>query len=336
MKTKLNIGLTAMLLSLLFVSNSCNLSPRDDRIDLRLDWFLNMSFAGEVLASKEISNNHGVEFNIHPTTENIDPIKMVISGRNNFGVVSADKFLTAIDQGADIVAIAVKNPISPVVFLSKKELNIQTPHDFINKRIGVLPGGSTEFIYRTLLRKHDISALDLIEINIPFDLATFITGRYDVRPAFVYDEPIILQKEGIDVNILNPQDFGVSFIGGIYFTTRRLIDRNPELVQSFVSIMAKSWNVALEDPDYAINVLSEFDRNISFERELLSFKKAMPYFKTEKNQVLLFERENWEVMIRDLFELGILANILDFDEIVDESFINNHLETNRLTKVSGY
>lgn len=324
MKSNIYMSYVFLLILLFGSLKSCNTSPREDRIDLRLDWFLNMSFAGEIVALKDVSKDYQLEFNIYPAMENIDPIKMVLSGQNNFGVVSADKFLTAVEQGAEIAAIGVKNPISPVVFVSKKERGILTPYDFINKRVGVLPGGSTEFIYRTLLHKHSISITDLTEINIPFDLATFITGRYDIRPAFIYDEPVTLENEGIAINILNPADFGVSYIGGVYFTTKRLINNNPQLVQTFVDIMAESWTIALNDPYYAIKLLLEKETSTSFDRELMSLKKGIDYFRTEKGDVLVFNRKNWELMIDNLHTIGILNNIIEYDVIVDDTFINNY------------
>jgi NitT/TauT family transport system substrate-binding protein len=282
-----------------------------------------MSFAGEVVGLRDFAQKRGLNLTLEPGSESTDPIKLVISGSNEFGCVSVDKFLVANEKGADLVAIGVINQLSPTVFVSKKEKNINTPKDWIGKRVGLLPGGSTEYIYRSLLKKEGISPSQFKEITVPFDLSTFIADSYDVRPAFIYDEPIALDSQNIPYTLIEPKDYGVTFVGRVYFAKRDYVKNNPELVQSFINTMADGWASAVQNPEAAINELKEFEPKTDMSRDLKSLIKAKPYFVDTANKVLTFDYPKWDATVAELLDLGILRS-RDYKNSIDDSFISKY------------
>ena len=68
-----------------------------------------------------LRKKHKLEIEIEPGSDNIDPVKMVISGQNTFGDAGADKILAANERGADLVVIGVLNCNSPTCFIAKYE-----------------------------------------------------------------------------------------------------------------------------------------------------------------------------------------------------------------------
>ena len=65
-------------------------------VSLRQEWFPNSNYCGVIFAKEEFASRNGLKINIVPGSDNIDPVKMVISGSNDFGDASADKVLEAI------------------------------------------------------------------------------------------------------------------------------------------------------------------------------------------------------------------------------------------------
>jgi len=314
------------ILIALVAFNSCNYfnKKKNDTETLKAsliqEWFPYSGYAGEVMAVYETAKSNNIEINLKQGADNIDPLKLVISGESDFGVASADRILQANETGADLVVIGVINYKSPTCFLSKSEKNIQTPKDFENKTVGILTGTNTELIYKILKNGSSLNTKSIKEVEIPFDLGTFISGAYDVRPAFIYDETVSLDLQNISYNVLKPEDFGVDFIGTVYFTKRKTIEENPELVKRFVKSIKEGWELTLKEPAKAIKYLKEYDATIDENRELLSLQKGLSYFEGENKQVLYASKERWEHMAADLIKLGFIKTF-DFNKTVNYKFI---------------
>jgi ABC-type nitrate/sulfonate/bicarbonate transport system substrate-binding protein len=307
--------------------NSCKYfdKKRDNETAMKAsliqEWFPYSGYAGEVMAVYETAKENGIILTIKQGSDNIDPLKLVISGESDFGVASADRILQANEMGADLVIIGVLNYKSPTCFLSKKDKNIMTPNDFEGKIVGILTGTNTELIYKILKNNASINVQKVKDVEIPFDLGTFISGSYDIRPAFIYDETVSLDLQNIEYNILKPEDFGVDFIGTVYFTKRSTIEKNSELVRAFVQSMKEGWKLATENPAKAIDYLKQYDSNIDAKRELLSLQKAITYFEGENGQILYASKRRWEHMASDLIKIGFIKNF-DFNRIVNYSFLD--------------
>jgi len=322
MKSRI-LSITLIAFSMLMFS--CKNTTKTDvkSVTVRQEWFPNANYAGELVAAKEFAKEENISIKVEAGSDNIDPIKLVLSGKNDFGVVGADKVLMANEAGANLVVIGVINYNSPTCFLALENKKIQTPKDFEGKTVGVLTGTATEYVYRALLSKAGIDEKKLKEVEAPFDLATFIAGSYDVRPAFIYDEPVSLDMQNLKYSIINPSEYGVSFIGTVYFTTRKMIDEQPETVQSFINAVAKGWEKSIKQPSVAIDYLKEYDSNIDATRELKSLEKGLTFFKGYNNEVLTADIPHWEQMANTLVELGVLKSA-GLKNSIDTTFVSKY------------
>lgn len=284
------------------------------------EWFPNANYAGELVAMYETDSINGLDLEVKAGSDQLDPIKLVLSGESQFGVASADRIIQSNEQGADLVVIGVANYKSPTCYLSRKEKNITNVKDFEGKKIGILTGTNTEVIYRILVKKNNLDKSKLKEVEAPFDLGTFVSGAYDVRPAFVYDEPVSLDQQNISYNILKPEDYGVNFLGTVYFCKRSLIEKNPELVKAFVQSIKQGWTKAFQNPNYAIELLYKFDSNIDKVREKKSLAKALEYFKGENDSLLYASQKTWESMANDLKEMGFVKDF-NYEKTVNYNFL---------------
>jgi len=317
------LSVTIIALSTLMFSCN-NISKTETKtVTVRQEWFPNANYAGELVAAKEFAKSENIEIKIEAGSDNIDPIKLVLSGKNDFGVVGADKVLMANESGANLVVIGVINYNSPTCFLALENKQVKTPKDFEGKTVGVLTGTATEYVYRALLSKSGVDVKKLKEVEAPFDLATFIAGSYDVRPAFIYDEPVSLDKQNLKYTIINPSEYGVSFIGTVYFTTKKMVEENPETVQSFINAVAKGWEKSIKQPAVAIKYLKEYDSNIDENRELKSLEKGISFFTGYNNQVLTADLPHWEQMSNTMVELGLMKSS-DLKNAVDMTYVSNY------------
>ena len=320
--------LIAALATVALFATSCNKGSKKNEtttVTVRQEWFPNANYAGELVAAKEFAKEENIEIKVEAGSDNIDPIKLVLSGKNDFGVVGADKVLLANEAGADLVIVGVVNYNSPTCFLALESKNIRMPKDFEGKTVGVLTGTATEYVYRALLKKAGVDDKKLKEVEAPFDLATFIAGSYDVRPAFAYDEPVSLDIQNLKYTTINPSEYGVSFIGTVYFTTRKMVEEHPETVQSFINAVAKGWEKSIQQPSVAIEYLKEYDASINANRELKSLEKGLPYFTGHNNEVLTADLPHWQQMATTLVELALLKKD-DLKNAINGTFVSNYHE----------
>lgn len=302
---------------------ACNNNKKSENLlkaSLIQEWFPNANYAGELVAMYETDSLFGLDLNVKAGSDQLDPIKLVLSGESQFGVASADRIIQANEKGADLVVIGVANFKSPTCYLSKNDKNINTVKDFEGKKIGILTGTNTELIYKILVKKNNLNQSKLKEVEVPFDLATFIAGEYDIRPAFVYDEPISLERQGISYNILKPEDYGVKFLGTVYFCKKSLIEKDPNFVQAFVQSIKAGWKKTFENPNHAIDLLHKYDKEIDMDRENKSLVKAIEYFKGENDSLLYASKESWEIMANDLKEMNLIKTF-DYSKTVNNSFL---------------
>jgi NitT/TauT family transport system substrate-binding protein len=318
---------TLLVVALLVVGlTQCDRKPQGEGLSttLRLNWIYTGSFAGEVLGQKEFAKKHNLDLKIQPGGQGLDPIKLV--GDDQFGAAAADEILAANDKGADLVIIGVINYDSPAAFVSKAADNIKTPKDFEGKKVGVLPFGSTGLVYKSLLKKNNVDASRITEQTVSPDLKLFLLGNYNVQPIFAYDEPVTLEAQGVDYNLIEPRKFDVKFKGPCYFTRRSTVEKNPGLVQAFVNTMADGWREAIKDPGKAISALKQLSPTIDEARERKVVEKGIPYYSGYQGKPLASDIDSWKEMIDDLKSFGIIKGDVDLNKVLNFTFINKYYE----------
>jgi len=273
-------------------------------------------------AASELAKS-GLRFVILPSPDGkIDPLVEVAAGRAQFGVVGADRLLEANAAGGRFVAVGVVNHVSPTVFLTRDSSRIQGPRDFVGRRVGILVGTTTVSIFELMLRRQKVDPSSVRAVEVPFDLALFLQGGYDVRPAFAYDEPVALDLAGVRYSTIRPEQFGVNFLGTVYFTTDSLIKARPDLVKQVVWALATGWERAIANPEEAIRALKQQFPEVDDQRELAGLRKGVDYFHGDSARVLSARGSTWRGTYDGLLELGKIKPTDDvLARSVDSSFV---------------
>ena len=284
-------------------------TARVERATLQQEWFAYAGFAGEASAVARTDSAQALEIILREGNESIDPVEEVRRGRADFGVVAADRLLAANAAKNDLVAIGVINHRTPTVFLVREDSPIQGPQDFVGQRVGILRGTNTEYVYRLMLRRQNISPGTIREIVVPFEVDDFIRGRYDVRPAFVYDEPVTMEMRRFRYKTIDPANYGVQFLGTVYFTRRSTAEGRRPYVQRFVNAIGAGWEYALTHPDSSIADLRRMYPRLDPTREVASLREGRTYFAGENGLVLTSSDSTWRATASALVELGLVRSV---------------------------
>lgn len=287
-------------------------SHADDSVTLRLKWFNQAQFAGYYVAKeKGYYKAAGLDVSIQPGGPDFPAIQMVAGGNEQFGVAGADQILVARGKGVPVVALAVLYRKSPFVLFSLKRSGIETPAAFRGRIIGVKVGGNEELIYRAVLKKAGVSASDLTEIPVKFDMTPLLDGKVDIWPGYVINEVLTAKEKGFDVSVIAPADYGISLYADALFTTERMLKEKPAVVRAFVAATLKGWNEAVADPAAAAGLTVKQSAQLAFDHELAMVKASIPLLKPDDRPIGSMDEAGWAGLHDFLLSAGFLKAPLD-------------------------
>lgn len=310
-----------LLLSMLF-AQACDRPSKDQtskqyvKISTRLKWLPGATYIGTIVASEAgLWKEQGLDVNYFPGGFEADPIKLVASGSNDFGITGAEQLLQARSKGIPVVAIFMELRYSPAGWMALKSTNIKNPYDFVGRKVGAQYGTNIEPTLDALLAKLHIPHEKLIRIPVKYNVAPLFAGQVDVLPVYLNGQPVQARMEGKEVVTINPADYGIRLYGNVYFTSEKMIRERSDVVQRFVNGLTAGWKLAVEDPEKAVDLLIAAEPKLQRDLEIAILKATIPFIlgrSTEPIGVMTEERwqETKEIMTQ-YAGLNVGVNIAD-------------------------
>jgi len=293
-----------------------------DAVTLRLKWFNQAQFAGYYVAKeKGFYQEAGLDVSIQPGGPDFPAVQMVAGGNEQFGVTGADQILVARGKGVPVVAVAVLYRKNPFVLFSLKSVGIDAPAQFRGKKIGLKVGGNEELIYRAILTKAGVSAQDLSEIPVKFDMTPLLTGQVDVWPGYVINEVITAREKGFDVNIIWPASYGINLYADTLFTTEKMLSEKPDVVRRFVAATLKGWSYAVAHAEEAAELTVKSGAKLSYPHELAMMKESIGLLQPDSLPIGSMQAAQWTAMQDMLLKGGFLKTPIDLDRAYTTRFL---------------
>jgi ABC-type nitrate/sulfonate/bicarbonate transport system substrate-binding protein len=236
------IFFAAVLLLSMLLAQACDRPSKDQtskqhvKISTRLKWLPGATYIGTIVAREAgLWKEQGLDVDYLPGGFEADPIKLVASGSDDFGITGSEQLLQARSKGIPVVAIFMELRYSPAGWMALKSANIKNPYDFVGRKVGAQYGTNIEPTLDALLAKLHISHEKLIRIPVKYNVAPLFAGQVDVLPVYLNGQPIQARLEGKEVVTINPADYGIRLYGNVYFTSEKMIRERSDVVQRFVN-----------------------------------------------------------------------------------------------------
>jgi len=244
-----------ILIFILFVTNLS--AQQNQKVTLYLDWLHQFQFAGYYVAKeKGYYDTFGLDVDIKEFNSNSNILKNVVEEEASYGVGKSsliiDKF-----NGNNIVLLSSIYQTSPLVLISLKDSNIQTPKDLINKKIMITDDAISSAAINSMIISQGVKSDDITIQKHSFDLNDLINKKTDAMACFLSNEPYMLEKENIKFNILNPHDYNFDFYEGILYTSQNELINNPSRVQNFNKASLKGWEYAFSNIEETAKLIYE-------------------------------------------------------------------------------
>jgi ABC-type nitrate/sulfonate/bicarbonate transport system substrate-binding protein len=316
-------------------------SSSDDLGDItvQLSWIKNAEFAGEFFAdSKGYYKDAGfskVTLTPGPTsTENL-----VASGKADFGLSNSVSTAQAIsNEQAPLKVIGTTYQKNPFTILSIADKgNIKTPQDMVGKKIGVQAPNAT--LFDALLKANGIDKKDVKIVPVQFDPSVLTDGQVDGFLAYVTNESIIVQDQGLKVTNLPFADNGLPFVAESIIATDETIAKKPDVVKAFLEAEIKGWKDACADPKagaklavdtYGKTLKLEMDKEVK--QAELQCSDLIATDETKANGTFTISDKMKEENIATLKNAGVTISA---DDLFDTSILDKLLKDKPDLKVTG-
>jgi ABC-type nitrate/sulfonate/bicarbonate transport system substrate-binding protein len=129
----------------------------------------------------------------------------------------------------------------------------------------------------------------LVDANIGLDLYTvvrynfkvddLISDKIDVMSAYITDQPYDIRQRGVEINIIQPQNYGIDFYGDLLITSNQELEQHPGRAERFLRASLKGWKYAFENTEQLIQLIKQqYNSHASIERlrnEALEIRKLV-------------------------------------------------------------
>ena len=231
-------------------------SKKLETVNLQLKWIHQFQFAGYYAAKEQgYYADEGLDVHIHAFNSDKPVVKQIVSGDADYGVGDVG-ILFNYAKGDPVKALAAIFQHNPLVFISKRSSGIVSPYEMLGKQV-MQRSATDDAPLRAMLANADININQYSSVTHNFRIQDLIQDKVDVMSGYITDQPYAIKQEGIEINIIHPQNYGVDFYGDLLFTSDQELEQHPGRAERFLSASLKGWKYAFEHSEQLVQLISQ-------------------------------------------------------------------------------
>lgn len=303
-------------------SNSNGESKLED-ISIMLDWYPNAVHSAIYVAQENgFFAEEGLKVDIEMPADTNDPLKLAATGKVDLAISYQTEVLVAKAEDIPIVSVAtlVRHSLDGLMY--KQASGITRPKDLEGKLVGYPSSSVSEAIIATMVEKDggDISKVTFADVG--WDLMPALsTDRVDaIIGAYINHELVLLNKEGYDVKVTDPSEYGVpDTYELIVVTGEKTLEKRQAAIERFWRAVTKGQEIVKKNPEEGLQVLLDHE-NDSFpldkKAEIESLHILLPLMDESDLPFGFQEEASWKSVADWLYEMNIITEQEDTDELV--------------------
>ena len=289
-----------------------------NKLNVQLGWQVNANSAGQIVAlEKGYYRDLGLNVEFSPGGLNNPSVQAVSSGSADIGFAnSPDLVVKARDSGAPLKILAVIHQQSYHGFFVRAGSGINSPRDWEGKRVGVKFGSPTYLYYQAICRKLNINRETIEEIPIQYGLVPFLEGDIDVYPGALTNEKIAIEKEGVELIVIKPADYGISTWGNVIFASEPTISKRSKDLKNFILATIKGWKFCLsrEHEDEVLGYLKKHSNKIDVNQERVALRSTVKL--VSSREIGSINREELEDIIKQMKDGGLIRGSITTEQLL--------------------
>jgi len=223
-----------------------------------LDFTPNPVHSGIYAAQRQgFYEDAGLALEIRQPGESSDAPKLLAAGRTEFAILDIHDLGIARERGLDLVGLMpiVQRPLASV--LARADGPVRRPRDLAGATVGVTGLPSDEAVVDSEVSADGGDPTQVDEVTIGFNaVSALAAGKVDAATGFWNAEGIALERQGIPLRVFKVDDYGAPpYPELILATSRKTLEREPELVDAVVDATRRGYAFAVTHPEQALTDL---------------------------------------------------------------------------------
>ena len=289
-----------------------------EKVNFALNWVPGPQHTEFVVAKyRGFFERQSLDVSMHPPAAATDPIKLVASGNDDFGIAYAADIIQARAQGVPIVSLVAIHRKITLGLMSRPEDKFLKPKDIEGKIIAFTPVPNNRAMFWDFVDKNGIDRDKIKVVTAQFNGPHVVAaGKADFADAVSwYELGLYRQLTGKRPNYMEFTDYGVP--GGYFFciiTSEKVLQKKPEIISPFIKAVLEAEKWTLENPDEARKVLISNVEEVSEEFSKQSrgiLDKIITDEDTDKNGLGWQSLDVWRTMVNFQFEEGLIEEKID-------------------------
>jgi NitT/TauT family transport system substrate-binding protein len=287
-------------------------------LTLALNWKPEPQFGGFYAA--QVQGHYaanGLQVNIVEGGSGTPTIQMLLAGKVDYAIVSADEVVIALGRGAsDIVALFATYQTNPQGIMTHAGRGFESLEQVMRSK-GVLLWQSG-LPYAQYFRK---KYAPLTVVTAPYlgGIGNFQNDPNVSQQCFVTSEPLTAAAAGVKVKTFLVAESGWNPYTAVMVTQRKRLDKAPAEVKAMVAAVRSGWNDYLQDPTATNNAMQALNKAMSAETFAQSAQAQRELIKTSTTkQVGEMTLARWQTLADQLLEI----NVIQKPVAVDALFVN--------------
>jgi NitT/TauT family transport system substrate-binding protein/putative hydroxymethylpyrimidine transport system substrate-binding protein len=227
---------------------------------LVLDYLPNGVHAGiyEALASGAYLDE-GIDLKVITPTSTADTIRLIQSGKADFGLADGIDVATQISAGRDARAVmaVTQRPSGGLITLAEED--VRSPAELAGKTVGVTGVPSDTAVFETMVEDAGGDPGESRVVTVGFGgIQALLAGRISAFTGYIPADAAVVESRGRETRSFAFDEFGgPSYPGLVAFSTGSRIAEDPELAEGFVNATISGYREALNDPEAAVSRMVE-------------------------------------------------------------------------------
>jgi putative hydroxymethylpyrimidine transport system substrate-binding protein len=278
---------------------------------LVLDFTPNAVHSGIYAADRGgVYRGSGVELEIRQPGESTDAPKLLAAGRADFAILDIHDLGIARERGLDLVGVLpiVQRPLAAVI--ARSDGSIRRPRDLAGHTVGVTGLPSDEAVVDSEVEADGGDPTAVERVTIGFNaVSSLAAGKVDAATGFWNAEGVALRRQGVPVRIFKVDDYGAPPYPELVLTTsRRTLDRDPELVDAVAAATERGYASVQDDPGAGLAALLAADPALDRTEQQAQLNALLPDLRPAPfDLAILREWATWDL------EHGLLERQLAVD-----------------------
>jgi putative hydroxymethylpyrimidine transport system substrate-binding protein len=302
---------------------SAGANNQPTELTVALDWYPN-AVHSFLYAAQEQGYFKEENLNVHlqmPSDSN-DPLKMVAAGKVDLAISYQTQVVQARAEGIPVVSVAalVRHPLNAI--MTRQDSGLDSPEKLAGKTIGFPSIPFNESIVRTVVKHAGGDDSGLTFVDIGFDIVPALTGKKvdAVVGGYINHEQLILEKNGIQVNVFPPTKYGVPDYYELVLTTSdEQYEQKKAAFEAFMRAAAKGQQYVKENPKPALDLLlkgqaKEFPLEEDIETK--SLEVLLPLMDAGDKPFGYQTEESWQALIDWMKEKNLITGDVKATEIM--------------------